>query len=389
MRGHEKTAGADAHARAYLISLSCASCSAPRASRPVFSIMTIEIVIAGILLISLTFYVLLGGADFGAGVWALFAWGPSSHRQREAIAKAIAPIWEANHVWLILAVTILFTAFPRAFALLSTVLHIPLAIMLVGIVLRGCAFAFRTNDVAQPTVRHDRAHRFWEHVFGVSSLVTPVWLGTTIGAIASGRVHAPSGAFIESFVRPWLAAFPLSVGLLTLALFAFLAAVYLAQDTADVRLQEAFRARGLAAGAAAGAAALFVFLLSEEGAPEIRQGLAERPWGRSVLILAASAGVAAQGLLWSRRYRPAAIAAGMEAILIVWGWALAQYPYLVEPDLLLQNAAAPPQTLRLLFALLIAGALILFPSLYYLYKIFKGHVISSTDSSTDDSPPWG
>ena len=332
--------------------------------------------IAGIMLISLTFYVLLGGADFGAGVWALLARGQSSHRQRDAIAKAIAPIWEANHVWLILVVTILFTAFPKAFALLSTALHIPLAIMLVGVVLRGCAFAFRTNDVTSRAARSDRVHRFWEQVFGVSSLITPVWLGTTIGAIASGRVRTPSGSFMDGFVRPWLAAFPLSVGLLALALFAFLAAVYLAQDTTDVRLQEAFRLRGLAAGVAVGVAALMVFLLSEHGAPEIRQGLAEKPWGRTVLILAASAGVAAQLLLWRRRYRRAALAAGMEATLIVWGWALAQYPYLVEPDLLLHNAAAPPQTLRLLFALLAAGALIVFPSLYYLYKVFKGHVVS-------------
>jgi cytochrome bd ubiquinol oxidase subunit II len=343
--------------------------------------MTTELMVAGTLLISLTFYVLLGGADFGAGVWALLAGGPSSHRQRDAIAKAIAPIWEANHVWLILVVTILFTAFPKAFALLSTVLHIPLALMLVGIVLRGCAFAFRTNDVAPRAARYETAHRFWEGVFGVSSLLTPMWLGTTIGAIAAGRVHAPSGPFIDSFVRPWLATFPLSVGLLALALFAFLAAVYLAQDTIDVDLQDAFRVRGLAAGGAVGLAALLVFILSESGAPEIRQGLAERPWGRTVLILAASAGVAAQGLLWTRRYRSATLAAGMEAVLIVWGWALAQYPYLVEPDLLLHDAAAPPQTLRLLLILLTMGALILFPSLYYLYKIFKGRVVSSTGDS--------
>src|SRR5690348_516461 len=220
-----------------------ASCLAPG----VFP-MTIEIIIAGILLISLTFYVLLGGADFGAGVWVLMARGPLSQPQRDAIEKAIAPIWEANHVWLILVVTILFTAFPPAFARLTTVLHIPLAVMLVGIVLRGCAFAFHTNAVPihdpRRAPRHDAAHRFWEQVFGVSSLVTPVWLGMTIGAIASGRVRPPTGSFMDSFVRPWLAAFPLSVGLLALALFAFLAAVYLAQDTVDVRLQEAFRLRG-------------------------------------------------------------------------------------------------------------------------------------------------
>jgi len=345
--------------------------------------MTIEIIIAGILLISLTFYVLLGGADFGAGVWVLMARGPSSQRQRDAIEKAIAPIWEANHVWLILVVTILFTAFPPAFARLTTVLHIPLAVMLVGIVLRGCAFVFHTHAVPlhdpHRAPRYDAAHRFWEQVFGVSSLITPVWLGITIGAIASGRVRPPTGSFMDSFVRPWLAAFPLSVGLLALALFAFLAAVYLAQDTVDVRLQEAFRLRGLVAGAVVGGAALLVFLLSENGAPEIRQGLADRPWGRTVLILAASAGIAAQLLLWRRRYRPAALAAGMEAILIVWGWALAQYPYLVEPDLLLHNAAAAPQTLHLLFMFLVAGALVLLPSLYYLYKIFKGHVVSSGD----------
>ena len=357
-------------------------CPVPRAARPEVIVMTIETTVAGFLLISLTFYVLLGGADFGAGVWTLFARGQSAERQRDAIAKAIVPIWEANHVWLILAVTILFTAFPRAFALLATVLHIPLACMLVGIVLRGSAFAFRTNDVTPRAARQETAHRFWEQVFGLSSVLTPIWLGTIVGAIASGRVRAPSGSFVDSFVRPWLAAFPVSVGLLALAMFAFLAAVYLVQDTHDVRLQDAFRLRGLAAGAAVGIAALLAFILSEDAAPEIRQGLADRPWGRSVLMVAASAGVAAQGLLWARRYRPAAIAAATEATLIVWGWALAQYPYLVEPDLLIQNAAAPPQTLRLLLVLLIAGALVLFPSLYYLYKLFKGDIISPKVDST-------
>ncbi|WP_447980032.1 cytochrome d ubiquinol oxidase subunit II [Candidatus Nitrospira bockiana] len=337
--------------------------------------------LAGVIVVSLTFYALLAGADFGAGVWSLMARGQRAAEQRALIADSIAPIWEANHVWMILVVTVLFTGFPKAFSLITTVLHIPLTLMLIGIVLRGSAFAFRTHDV--PHAKNSGTDVLWERVFAASSIFTPVMLGVTIGAIASGRVTRGGAGFVAVFVRPWLAPFPIAVGLFSLALFAFLAAVYLTLDARSADLKEDFRRRALAAAGIVAGLALVVLVLSKDGAPEIREGLAHSVGGRLILGLAVVSALAAVGLLGMRRYRAAAVSAAAEVALIIWGWALAQYPYLVEPDLTIMNAAAPPSTQRLLLAALIAGAVLLFPSLYYLYRIFKGQVVFESRGSRD------
>jgi cytochrome d ubiquinol oxidase subunit II len=139
----------------------------------------------------LTCYLLTGGADFGAGIWTLFAFGRSGQRQRALIDQAIGPIWEANHVWLIVAVTILFTAFPPAFALIATGLHIPLSLMLVGIVLRGTAFAVRTHDITSRD-GSSSVSPIWRYLFAVSSIITPALLGISVGAVASGRLPVAS-----------------------------------------------------------------------------------------------------------------------------------------------------------------------------------------------------
>ncbi|MFL5563339.1 MAG: cytochrome d ubiquinol oxidase subunit II, partial [Gemmatimonadaceae bacterium] len=205
------------------------------------------------MMLALNAYVLMGGADFGGGVWDLLARGPRRDAQRALIRDSIAPIWEANHVWLIIVVVMLFTAFPPAFAMLGTVLHIPLTLMLAGIVLRGSAFVFRSYGSPERA-----AQQRWGRVFAMSSLITPVLLGVIVGAIASGAVgNAQSKlamgnaqsmlatgnaqqalasvrpSFADVFVTPWLDFFPLAVGLLALALFAFLAAVYLTVAARD------------------------------------------------------------------------------------------------------------------------------------------------------------
>ena len=190
-------------------------------------------VVAAIMVLALNAYALTGGADFGGGVWDLLARGPRREAQRALIAEQIAPIWEANHVWLILVVVMLFTAFPAVFAALGTVLHIPLTLMLLGIVVRGSAFVFRSYGA-----HDDASQRRWGRVFAVASVVTPLLLGTIVGAIVSGaagaaaaRVPTVPGAAAPSYaslyVTPWLAPFPLALGVLALAMFAFLAAVYL------------------------------------------------------------------------------------------------------------------------------------------------------------------
>lgn len=332
--------------------------------------MSLELLLAGAMLVSLTFYALLGGADYGGGVWDLFARGPRANEQRALIAHAIGPIWEANHVWLILVVVILFTAFPPAFAAIATALHIPLTLLLIGIVLRGSAFTFRTYDS-----QRDNVQKRWSRVFSIASIITPVLLGIVVGAIASGKIHFKNGTVAFGFIQPWLSPFSFVVGFFALSLFAFLAAVYLTLETNDLKLQDDFRLRALVAGVVVGALALVVFILSGWYAPRIRAGISASPWALPLHVATAMCALGALAALWKRKYRLARFCAAGQVTLILWGWALAQYPYLVQPDITIQSAAAPPETLRLLLIALGVGAALLFPSFYYLFRVFKSRTV--------------
>ena len=358
----------------------------------------LALILAAAIVVALNAYVLLAGADFGGGVWDLFASGPRRERQRELVAHAIGPVWEANHVWLILVIVLLFTCFSPVFARVATVLHIPLTLMLVGIVLRGSAFVFRTYSPSTPWPplpprgEGRRAVVGWGRVFAVSSLLTPFLLGTVVGAIAAGRVTAPgSRDFYGSFVAPWLAPFPLALGSLSVVAFAFIAAVYLTLEADTLDLREDFRTRALLAGVLLFVAAAVSMVLALEQAPLIREGLIVSPRALVVHALTGAAALTALGALWRRRYRLARVAAAAQVSCILWGWAVAQYPYLVPPDLTLRNAAAPPLTLRLALIALGAGALLLIPSLAYLLRIFKGSLGASLTeagrASGESAPP--
>jgi cytochrome d ubiquinol oxidase subunit II len=332
--------------------------------------MSLAEILAGALLVSLTFYALMGGADYGAGVWYLLARGRSAGPHRVLIERAIAPIWEANHVWLILVVTLLFTAFPPAFALITTTLHIPLTLLLLGIVLRGSAFAFHGHEISRAAF-----HPYWGRLFASSSVITPVILGTILGTVASGSLLIAPDDFWVTFVRPWLSPFPVAVGLFALAAFTYLGAVYLTLETQDRSIREDFRRRAIVSGLLANALALVVFILSRVGASAIWDGLTGSWWSVGLLALTGMSGMASLLLLWQRRYYAARAMVVVEVTLFIWGWAFAQYPYLVEPSLTIQEAAAAPSTLRLVLLALIVGAIILFPSLFYLYRVFKARVV--------------
>jgi cytochrome d ubiquinol oxidase subunit II len=331
--------------------------------------------LAATIFVALNAYALLAGADFGGGVWDLLARGPRKDAQRELIADAIGPVWEANHVWLILALVLLFTAFPPAFARLGTLLHIPLSLALIGIVLRGSAFTFWRYGSGG---HGDAAPRRWGVVFAIASLITPLLLGMTIGAIASGalgdaaRTLGTGAGFSARYVAPWLNPFTVSVGLFALVAFAFLAAVYLPLETRDAALQEDFRRRALGAGAALFAAAGLALVWSGPYAPRVRAALIFAAWALPLHLLTAGAAVTALAALWRRRWRLARVAAAGQVSLILWGWALSQYPAIVPPDLTIAGTAAPAVTLRLELGVLALGAVVLFPSLGYLLRVFKG-----------------
>jgi cytochrome d ubiquinol oxidase subunit II len=328
--------------------------------------MTVEIFLALVILASLIFYAVSGGADFGGGVWDVLAFGPRADRQREAISDAIGPIWEANHVWLILVVVVVFTAFPAAFAVIMTALYVPLMLLLFGIVLRGSAFVFRkyaSRDIV--------AYRRWSAVFGGSSLLTPFLLGLSLGSLASGEIRVADGYVTTGFLAGWTGPFAIGCGLFAQALFAFLAATYMTVETeGDEALQSDFRARALASGLLLAPIALAVFLLARSGATTIFDALTG-PWAPPLLVATSIAAIVALWGLFTRRYRLARIAAIAQVSFIIAGWGLGQYPYLVVPDVTFAATAGPPRTLRFLAWALTLGALILFPSFAWLFRVFK------------------
>lgn len=334
---------------------------------------TLPHVVAGVMVLSLNAYVLLGGADFGGGVWDLFARGERRDDQRALIAQAIGPIWEANHVWLILVVVLLFTCFPKAFAHLATELHVPITIMLVGVVLRGSAFTFRTYDS-----KRDAVQRRWGRIFSVASLLTPIVLGVCLGAVASGAVpmRTPEAAaalsFTARFIDPWFASpFPWAVGALTLLLFAFLAASYLTVEAPEGPLRDVFRRRAQQSQLALLVTALATLVVARAADPLLFAGLTR---GRAALAMHGVTALAVATSLWALakgHFQVARLAAAAQASFILWGWAWTQFPWLIPPDRTITALAAPRITLQLTIGALGIGTAILLPSFVYLFRIFK------------------
>ncbi len=327
--------------------------------------------VAGVMVLSLNAYVLMAGADFGGGVWDLLATGQRRERQRAIIADAISPIWEANHVWLILVVVLLFTCFPRAFAHLATALHIPITLMLVGIVLRGSAFTFRSYDR-----KTDLVQRGWGRLFAIASTVTPILLGICLGAVASGAVPLVpidgTRSFTDVYVWPWITPFTVAVGVLTLALFAHLAGVYLSFEAPDEALKDDFRRRAMMAAVAVFGAGVLTIVAARAHAPLVYRGLTTGQVALGMHLVTAIAGCTGLWALWKRRWTLAAVAAAAQASFILWGWAWSQFPWMVPPDRTITELAAPTITLQLVLGVLGVGTLILLPSFVYLFRIFKG-----------------
>jgi cytochrome bd ubiquinol oxidase subunit II len=329
--------------------------------------MSAEAVLLGIVWIGLTLYVLLGGADFGAGVWDLVASGDRAEDQRRLIASAIGPVWEANHVWLIFVLTGLLSAFPAVFADLSIALYLPFSLALVGIVLRGSAFAFRSHG--EPASRWQRT---WTRVFGVASLVTPFVLGAAAASIASGRIRVADGEVRADLVRSWTGALSLFAGLFAVAICAYLAATYLTVEAVqreERELERDFRVRALVTGAIAGALAAVGLLLVRSEAPVLWDGMLDA--GLAFAVASAVGGIGSLVAVWLRRYRLARAGAVVAVASVLFGWGVSQWPYLIVPDVTVMDAAAPEATLRVVAIGFAIGAAVLAPSLYLLFRIFK------------------
>jgi len=324
--------------------------------------------VAAVLLLLMIVYVTTGGADFGGGIWELFATGPRRDRQVQALRRAIAPIWEANHVWLILIVVLLFVCFPPAFAAIMVALHVPITLLLIGIVLRGAAFVFQAYAAG------DRAiERHAVRLFRAASAITPFMLGILAGAVAAGDLRADplTGVVAVDRAVPWLRPFPLLVGLMMLCLCAFLAAVYMTVET-EGALREDFRERALGAGIAVGAVALPAAVAAHRLAPAIGVPLLGSPWSLPFHTLTGIVAVAALAALARRHFKAARVLAPVQTALILIGWAVAQYPDLVTPDLSIDDCAAPTAVIVTTLAVLGLGSVVLVPAFVWLFRVFKG-----------------
>jgi cytochrome d ubiquinol oxidase subunit II len=317
-----------------------------------------------ILLLAIIAYAVLAGADFGGGMWDLFASGPHRGKQRKAIAAAIGPVWEANHVWIIFLLVVLFSEFPLAMYVINEALYWPLHLLLIGIVLRGAAFVLRTqHEMASPR------WRFWGSIFGSASIITPFILGTMLAAISSGGIRYVGNQLRVDPAQAWYSPVSILVGLLTLAVCSYLAAVYLTVETRG-KLQADFRQRALIAWVVVAVLAGTLLFLSRWYSPLLWAHFAQRSSLPS-LVLGLTLAILSGWSLYSKSYVLARIFAVGEVIVLIAGWAMAQYPYLIYPDLTLQNAGASPEAILFLLRVLPFGLLILVPSLYLLYAVFK------------------
>jgi cytochrome d ubiquinol oxidase subunit II len=174
-------------------------------------------------------YALFGGADFGGGVWDVLAWGERKKQQRLAVQRAMGPVWEANHVWLILVVVVLFTCFPRGYSALSIALFIPFHLALFGIILRGASFVFRSHQSRHKDAAAETSA--WGIVFGVASVISPILLGIAFGVVTEGGIRVEQGQVVTARFVPWLSPYCVANGLLALSACAYLAAVYLTNET--------------------------------------------------------------------------------------------------------------------------------------------------------------
>ena len=317
---------------------------------------------AAILWVGASFYALFGGADFGGGLWDLVAGGAErGERPRALIQRSLTPVWEANHVWLVFILVILWTAFPPAFSAIFTTLYVPIALAALGIVLRGAGFAFRTS------IEGLEARRAAGATFALSSVLTPFFMGTVVGAIAAGNV--PAGGNGDAF-SSWLQPLPLLTGAMFVATGAYLAAVFLVGDArraGEHDLERYFERRALAAAAVAGAAAAVGLVALHSEARYVFDRLVDE--GLPLVILSAVCGLGLLAVLLRGGRRPIRPLAAGAVVAVIWGWGVAQFPYLLPTSLRIDQAAAPDPTMTTIFIVFAAAAVVVLPSLALLYTL--------------------
>ena len=333
--------------------------------------------VAVVLMIGITAYALFGGADFGAGIWDLTAGGTErGARPRSVVSHAIGPVWEANHVWLIFILVVLWTGFPEAFASIGLTLFVPLSLAALGIVIRGAGFAFRKE------VTRASSQRNFGAAFAASSVLVPYCMGAVAGAIASGRV--PAGGKAGDPVDSWVNPTSILGGVLAVVACAFLAAVYLVWDARRLDhddMVEYFRRRAIGASIAAGfVAAVGVYVLYDD-ARYVFDGLMSR--ALPLVILSALCGIGSLVLLLRDAHRGARVLAMGAVAAVVIGWGVAQWPYLLPTSMKVVDAAAPDPTLWMVVGVFVVAAVVILPSLGLLYYLDQKSLVDAEPEPID------
>jgi cytochrome d ubiquinol oxidase subunit II len=328
--------------------------------------LTLIIIILGA---SFVLYTLLGGADYGAGILEIFA----GEKEEKTISKALAPVWEANHVWLILAVVILFTGFPSVYSSLSIALHIPLLIVLLGIIFRGTAFTFRHYDI-----HPDRAHKYYAFLFKAASLLTPIFLGITLGAMILGRISFDQTAgFYKIYIWPWANWFCLSMGIFSTSLFVYIASVFLIGEAKDESERQHYSRMGKRSMLLTVFTGLLVFVLAETEGLDLLQDFLKSPVSIVMLTLASLLCPAIWVLLNKEKNKTLwlRLSIGLQVTAIIIGWFYIQYPVMIEVQgaeaLTFYNTQAPQATLKQLLIALMVGLVLVVPAFVYLFRVFK------------------
>jgi cytochrome d ubiquinol oxidase subunit II len=324
----------------------------------VLQALPLVFVLAGLVL-----YVVLAGADFGAGLWLVLGGpGERGERLREHAHHSMAPVWEANHVWLIFVITVTWTAYPTFFGSVASTLGGALFIAALGIILRGASYALRSGSAG------GRETRTIDTAFAIASLITPFALGAAAGAIAAERV--PVGNATGGLISSWTGPVSILVGVLAVVASAYLAAVYLAADAArsgDAEVEEAYRRRALLAAVVAGAVALGGLAVLHADAHSLFEQLV-RGAALAALIVSVLAGLATFLFVWRRWFEAGRYCAALAVGAVIAGWAFARYPTLL-PGLSVRAAAASHDVLVALVVAVLAGGVILFPSLGLLFRL--------------------
>jgi cytochrome d ubiquinol oxidase subunit II len=314
---------------------------------------------------ALTAYALLGGADFGAGVWDLLAGGRTSGARRRALIEhAIGPVWEANHVWLIFVLVLMWTDFPALYAAIASTLYLPLTLIALGIIARGAAFAFRK------AIEVPWAQQCFGAAFAFSSVITPYTLGAIAGGIATGRV--PPGLARGNAITSWINPTSAVTGAFAVVACAYVAACYLAADArrdGDDALVAYFRRRAIASATIAGVLSIAGLAVLRLDAPALYTGLTGH--ALPLVTLAALAGVASLLLAWRRHYGWLRVAAATAVAAVIWAWGVAQFPYALPATMTVRAAAAPHATLVATTVCTAVGMVVLIPSLVLLFRLFQ------------------